>query len=86
MLGTPSARELAARLDAPAPQGTIRIDDARIGRGHRRDLGDIAKLAASICNVAKTRLEREAGARSRGQSPKRCGTPRSRAGTAARHA
>jgi hypothetical protein len=39
---------MLARLDAPAPQSTIRIDDVRVGTCHRRDLGDIAGLAASI--------------------------------------
>jgi hypothetical protein len=44
MLGTASARELAARLDAPAQQGTIRIDDVRVGRRYRRDPDDLDGL------------------------------------------
>jgi len=44
MTGTPSARELAARLDAAAQQGTIRIDDVRVGRRYRRNPGDLDGL------------------------------------------
>ena len=55
MLGTPSARELAARLDAAAQQGTIRIDDVRVGRRHHHDLGDIAgRSIGAMANILAT--------------------------------
>jgi ParB family chromosome partitioning protein len=35
----------------PDTQRTMRISDIRIGERHRRDMGDIPRLAASIADV-----------------------------------
>ena len=53
MVGTPSASELPAQLDAPAQQGTI--DDVRVGRRHHHDLGDIAgRSIGAMANICAT--------------------------------